>query len=75
MVQECPHCGEKLERLVGECPRCRSDLSGSPAPDGMIGRVIAGNFEVLSVIGVGVENALADGPPRGSSPPHPKQNL
>ena len=53
MALECPHCGEHLERLVGVCPRCRGDLSGAPAPDKLLGHLIADNFELLSVIGAG----------------------
>jgi len=53
MAHECPHCGERLERLVGACPRCRGDLTGAPSADELLGRTIADNFELLSVIGSG----------------------
>ncbi len=53
MAHECPHCGERLERLVGACPRCRGDLTGAPSADALLGRTIADNFELLSVIGSG----------------------
>ncbi|MBI2894476.1 MAG: protein kinase [Deltaproteobacteria bacterium] len=53
MMAECPHCLEVVPALEGACPRCRQDLAAQPGADPLIGKIVAENFEILELLGIG----------------------
>src|SRR5689334_18990787 len=52
MSATCPHCSEQVPTAQGICPRCKKDM-GAKVEDDLIGRVVAENFEILSLLGIG----------------------
>jgi serine/threonine-protein kinase len=50
-VPSCPHCDAVVSVASGPCPRCGQELGTGEDP--LLGEVIAGNFLILDLIGVG----------------------